>query len=107
VAATSVFIPTPDASTLISDYTTFYDSSFRTPKSYIGFSSVLDDVIGCPYNMDQDDDEWLARAKADNILPNADFDMTDDLYETIIWTMERLANEKVKLKCYGVRAIMW
>lgn len=92
VAATSVFIPTPDASTLIQDYSLFYSPTFHPPKSYISFSSVLDDVIGCPYNMDADDDKWLSKQKADQLLPDY---FTDDLYEVIIWTMERLANEKV------------
>lgn len=42
--------------------------------------------------MDADDDKWLSKQKADQLLPDY---FTDDLYEVIIWTMERLANEKV------------
>ena len=56
-----VYIPTPDASKVWKDASHYYHQSFNEPDSYIKFSATVEDTTGCPYNMDEVDDEFLQK----------------------------------------------
>lgn len=63
--ATSVYIPTPDASRIWPDAKKYYnDAAFVEPESYIKFSATVEDTLGVEYNMDEEDEEFLK-----NVLP--------------------------------------
>lgn len=58
--ASSVYIPTPDASKLWKDAPKYYnDPSFIEPESYIKFSATVEDTLGVEYNMDEVDEEFF------------------------------------------------
>lgn len=59
--ASSVYIPTPDASKLWKDAPRYYnDPTFTEPESYIKFSATVEDTLGVEYNMDEVDEEFFA-----------------------------------------------
>ncbi len=88
----AVMIPTPDASQKFPDYPRYYSTPFEQPKSLIKFSALVEDCIGCPYNMDEQDDCFLEKHNA-SCPPAARMDV--DLFEQLMWSLERVANEKV------------
>ncbi|KND00735.1 uncharacterized protein SPPG_03851 [Spizellomyces punctatus DAOM BR117] len=92
-----VIIPTPDASRVISDYSRFYSSTFHQPPSLIRFSTGIEDVIGCPYNLDEVDDTFLSehRQKIDDgeLPPEAELDEAQ--FENIMWALELAGDDKV------------
>ncbi|SGZ56573.1 CIC11C00000002333 [Sungouiella intermedia] len=58
--ASSVYIPTPDASKLWKDAPKYYnDPTFIEPESYIKFSATVEDTLGVEYNMDEVDEEFF------------------------------------------------
>lgn len=59
-AASSVYIPTPDASRLWPLASQYYgDKSFIEPDSYIKFSATVEDTLGIEYNMDEVDEKFF------------------------------------------------
>ncbi|KAJ2996704.1 hypothetical protein HDV02_006264 [Globomyces sp. JEL0801] len=59
---TNSVIPTPEASNLLlnpQNYDAFYPTNFHLPKSLIKFSSQIEDVMGCLYNLDEKDNAWI------------------------------------------------
>lgn len=93
-----VIIPTPDASRTISDYGRYYSSTFHQPPSLIRFSTTIEDVIGCPYNLDEADDAFIAehRSKIDMGEIPQEEGFTDDQFEDIMWALERSGDDKVQ-----------
>jgi len=57
---TKAFIPTPDASRIISNYETLYAKNWKQPNSLIRFSATVEESVGCSYCMDDDDENWLS-----------------------------------------------
>lgn len=58
--ASTVYIPTPDASKVWKDASKYYnDPSFAEPESYIKFSATVEDTLGVEYNMDEVDEEFF------------------------------------------------
>ena len=86
----TVVIPTPDASKLIenADYEAFYLPNFHQPKSLIRFSSYIEDVIGCDYNVNEEQLEWI---KAQGV--------NEDEFEQIIVVLEAVGDYKVSGEC--------
>jgi enhancer of polycomb-like protein len=54
-----LFIPTPDAVASKLQYEDLYPRQFTQPATYIRFSSTVEDMIGCPYNMTSEDVAFL------------------------------------------------
>ena len=54
-----IFIPTPDATQSTIQYGKLYPLTFSQPATYIRFSSTVEDCTGCPYDIDDRDDEFL------------------------------------------------
>eukprot|EP00842_Homolaphlyctis_polyrhiza_P005502 jgi/Hompol1/5953/HPOL_001836-RA len=90
---TQVVIPTPDASTLVkpSDYESFYTRTFQQSKHLIRFSTLVDDIIGSPYNLDEQDDEWIA-----SFNTKSDIKLTEDDFERAISVLEAAGNDKTE-----------
>jgi hypothetical protein len=61
VARHQVVIPTPDASGLadVPNYEKYYTPVFKLPKSFIKFSQMVEEVIGCLYNANDEDLEFI------------------------------------------------
>ncbi|KAK6457443.1 enhancer of polycomb-like-domain-containing protein [Scheffersomyces xylosifermentans] len=58
---TSVYIPTPDASRLWPEARKYYsDQIFKEPESYIKFSATVEDTVGVEYNLDEEDEKFMA-----------------------------------------------
>jgi len=93
-AADQKYIPTPDASKVVDDYVDFYDQTWKQPKSFIRFSLQIDECIGCRYNVDTMDLEWMEKAKKKDDFPK-DHEFREDELEAVIANLERLANEKM------------
>lgn len=53
-------IPTPDAVASKIKYDVLYPLRFAQPATYIRFSSTVEDSIGCPYCMTDEDEAWLS-----------------------------------------------
>ncbi|KAF9583961.1 Enhancer of polycomb-like protein 1 [Lunasporangiospora selenospora] len=89
---TALYIPTPDASRKIENYRQFYTKTFTEPSTLIRFSSTVEDCIGCPYNMDHDDEKWLVDFNAKRSSTEK---LDEDHFELIMWQFEKITNERV------------
>ena len=89
----SVVIPTPDASSLVDlpNYEKYYTATFTLPTNLIKFSSEIDQVMGCLYNLTKEDAEWFEshRAECKNV--------SLDVFELSLYTLDELANSLVFL----------
>lgn len=76
-------MPPPVASTL--DYGELYPVNFSKTSAYIRFSQTVEECIGCPYDMTEDDDVFLKsynqKRAASAQLPEDDFEMIMDVFE--------------------------
>jgi enhancer of polycomb-like protein len=61
-----VYIPTPETKSSSSGipYDQLYSRRFSEPATYIRFSSTVEDCIGPPYNIDEEDDAFLLNFNA-------------------------------------------
>ncbi|CAO3692484.1 unnamed protein product [Rhizopus stolonifer] len=84
------YIPTPDASRSISNdkYSTLYKRSFKEPSTLIKFSSTVEDCIGCPYVMDEEDDGFLQ-----SYNKQSGESLSEDAFENIMNECEMLTNQ--------------
>ncbi|KAF9938634.1 Enhancer of polycomb-like protein 1 [Modicella reniformis] len=89
----SLYIPTPDASRKIENYHDYYSRLFTEPSTLIRFSSTVEDCIGCPYNMDDEDENWLKELNEKRAAGEEKLD--DDHFELIMWQFEKITNERV------------
>ncbi|KAI9295937.1 hypothetical protein K502DRAFT_341319 [Neoconidiobolus thromboides FSU 785] len=55
----SNYIPTPDASKLVDDYSVFYQPDFQQPQEYIKYTEYYDTSIGISYCMDEEDYNFI------------------------------------------------
>jgi len=49
--------------------------------------------MGCPYNMDDDDEKWLKEFNTKQ--SSADEKLDEDHFEMIMWQFEKITNERV------------
>ncbi|CDK27399.1 unnamed protein product [Kuraishia capsulata CBS 1993] len=87
-----VYIPTPDASKVWQDASKYYTQKFIAPASYIRFSATVEDTAGCPYNMDEKDEEYLEKMNKE--LPPDIPRCTETEFEIISHRFETVINEK-------------
>lgn len=81
------YIPTPDASRQIpdKDYHNIYKRRFKEPTNLIRFSATVEDTIGCPYVMDEEDEAFLKK--------NSQLSVSEDDFEKIMWQYELACKE--------------
>ncbi|KAI1317947.1 Enhancer of polycomb-like protein 1 [Mortierella claussenii] len=91
--AKALYIPTPDASRKIENYRDFYSRPFSEPSTLIRFSSTVEDCIGCPYNMDEEDEKWLKEFNSKRAASEEQLD--ENHFELIMWQFEKITNERV------------
>ncbi|KAF7730047.1 Enhancer of polycomb-like protein 1 [Apophysomyces ossiformis] len=86
------YIPTPDASRVIplDSYHALYRKKFKEPSTLIRFSSTVEDVIGCPYVMDEEDEAFL---KLHNTDKDSKFELEE--FEAIMWQFESITNQQL------------
>ncbi|RKP33451.1 enhancer of polycomb-like-domain-containing protein, partial [Dimargaris cristalligena] len=87
-----LYIPTPDASRSVANYHEVYRKSFSRPTSYIRFSATVEDSMGCPYCMDEDDTAWLNQF---NKSLKSSQKVPDDVFEATLWQFEQLTCDMV------------
>ncbi|KAL1919669.1 uncharacterized protein VTP21DRAFT_1600 [Calcarisporiella thermophila] len=97
-----LYIPTPDASRHIENYDALYKNSFAMPSTLIRFSSTVEDCVGCPYCMDEEDEAWLVEH---NKRAKKDACMTEDQFELVMSQLEKATNEKVPFLSMDVTQI--
>ncbi|RCH80253.1 Enhancer of polycomb-like protein 1, partial [Rhizopus azygosporus] len=85
------YIPTPDASRLISDneYNALYKKKYKESTTLIKFSSTVEDCIGCPYVMDEEDDAFLQSYNKQ--YPGEP--LSEDTFESIMNECESITNQ--------------
>ncbi|KAK9898295.1 hypothetical protein P389DRAFT_31800 [Cystobasidium minutum MCA 4210] len=53
-------IPTPDATGVVADWERLYPhNAYVDPHGYIRFSATVEETMGIPYTMDEEDEDWL------------------------------------------------
>ncbi|ORX55570.1 hypothetical protein DM01DRAFT_1334963 [Hesseltinella vesiculosa] len=86
-------IPTPDASLTIKTevYNALYRKNFKTPFTYIRYSTTVEETMGCPYVMDEADDAFLKQFEKDHpaLL------LTEDHFEEIMYKLEKITNTQL------------
>ncbi|GME93982.1 unnamed protein product [[Candida] boidinii] len=87
-----VYIPTPDASKVWPESSKYYTSKFIEPASYIKFSATVEDTVGCPYCLDEIDEEFLIKFNKE--LPNKVPKCTESEFELLAYRFETVINEK-------------
>jgi hypothetical protein len=88
-----LYIPTPDASATIDlkEFHRLYKTPLNNPTSFVRFSATVEDSIGCPYMMDELDEEWLATFNK----THPKLTLSEDAFESIMWRIESVSLEKV------------
>lgn len=91
--APEVYIPTPKAATGWPEYNKFYKANWSQPTTYIRQSATVEDASGCPYNMDEEDLEYLEglnKGASDNRLKCSEdeFEMIVYLFESTVKTQQ-------------------
>jgi hypothetical protein len=76
-----VVIPTPLLHSSNIDYDKYYPAAFHLPKSLVKFSAQLNEVIGIPYNISQQDVEFLKENQMD-----------ESLFESVIYALESISS---------------
>lgn len=86
------YIPTPDASRLIphEEYISLYKKKYKEPSTLIRFSSTVEDCIGCPYVMDEEDESFLSTFNSNH--PGQI--LSEDMFEKIMWECESITNQQ-------------
>ena len=84
-------IPTPEANRAHIEYEKLYPLKYAQPTSYLRFSSTVEDCIGCPYDMDEEDDAFL---KSMNKNRNAPTQCSENQFEEVMNCFEETAQAK-------------
>ena len=88
-----VSIPTPDASKTWTDESALYSLKYQFPKDYLKYSATVEDTCGCPYNMDEEDTEFLNRMNGG--LKKKNLKACSELeFEIIMYNFERIVEQK-------------
>ena len=85
------YIPTPDAVQSQIEYEKLYPLKYSQPTSYLRFSSTVEDCVGCPYDMDEEDDAFL---KSMNKKRNASTQCSEVQFEEVMDCFEETAQTK-------------
>ena len=85
------YIPTPDAVQSQIEYEKLYPLKYSQPTSYLRFSSTVEDCVGCPYDMDEEDDAFL---KSMNKKRNASTQCSEVEFEEVMHCFEETAQAK-------------
>ncbi|KAL8652255.1 MAG: hypothetical protein Q9210_002796 [Variospora velana] len=86
-----IYIPTPDTIQSSIKYDQLYHLIFPQPATYIRFSSTVDDCCGCPYDMDDEDDQLL---KYLNKRDASTVHCSEDQFEEVMNFYEEIAQAK-------------
>ena len=86
-----IYIPTPDATQSSIQYDKLYPLVFSQPATYIRFSSTVEDCTGCPYDLDEKDEDYL---KSLNKSKNASTRCSEDQFEEVMNCFEETAQMK-------------
>ena len=88
-----VSIPTPDASKTWTDESALYSLKYQFPKDYLKYSATVEDTCGCPYNMDEDDSDFLLKFNAD-LKQRKTEACSEPEFEIVMYNFERIVEQK-------------
>ena len=74
------------------EYAKYYARTYQQPATYIRFSSTVEDCIGCPYDMDEDDDVFLRSLNKKR--KDASSHCSELEFEQVMYGFETTATEK-------------
>ncbi|KAF2474186.1 uncharacterized protein BDR25DRAFT_340753 [Lindgomyces ingoldianus] len=86
-----LYIPTPDAVASKLQYEDVYPRHFTQPATYIRFSSTVEDMIGCPYCMNDEDVTYL---KSFNQKKGKGVHCSEDEFEEVMNFFEEQSQQK-------------
>lgn len=66
-----------------------YKKKYKEPSTLIRFSSTVEDTIGCPYFMDEIDEEFLNKYNTNHTT------LSEDDFEKIMYEFESTIKEKL------------
>lgn len=81
-----VYIPTPEANVIWSEYHKYYKPGWTETTSYLRSSATVEDTQGCPYNMDETDDEFVASVNEG--VTDERLRLSDDEFEMLCYLFE-------------------
>lgn len=84
-----IYIPTPEARSSSIKYDDLYPRHFSAPQTYIRFSSTVEDCIGPPYCMDEDDSIFLSKLNQKG--KDGEAKCSEDLFEEVMSFFEETA----------------
>ncbi|KAI8064376.1 enhancer of polycomb-like-domain-containing protein [Gongronella butleri] len=85
-------IPTPDASRTIKSevYQALYPNKYKDPHTYIRYSYTVEETMGCPYCMDEEDDAFLQK-----LNKGSDVALSEDHFEEIMARLEVITDKQL------------
>lgn len=86
-----IYIPTPETIQSTIEYDQLYPLHFSQPATYIRFSSTVEDCSGCPYNLTDEDDEYL---KSINAKRSVSTQCSEDQFEEVMNFFEETSQIK-------------
>ena len=86
-----IYIPTPETVQSSIQYDELYPLTFSQPATYIRFSSTVEDCIGCPYNLTEEDDQCL---RLFNEKRDASTQCSEDQFEEVMNFFEETSHTK-------------
>ncbi|KAI4095555.1 MAG: hypothetical protein LQ348_001093 [Seirophora lacunosa] len=86
-----IYIPTPDTIQSSIQYDQLYPLTFPQPATYIRFSSTVEDCCGCPYDMDDEDDQLLQSLNKRDASTSS---CSEDQFEEVMNFYEETAQAK-------------
>ncbi|KAF2457257.1 enhancer of polycomb-like-domain-containing protein [Lineolata rhizophorae] len=92
----NLYIPTPEAKPSSSHltYDRLYPPVFRQPATYIRFSSTVEDCIGTPYCMTDEDDLFLKTLNSKRSKPATQPPCSEDQFEALMSFFDETAAAK-------------
>ncbi|EPZ31574.1 hypothetical protein ROZALSC1DRAFT_29224 [Rozella allomycis CSF55] len=84
-----VYIPTPSKPTKIANYDILYRGVYKQPKTLVRFNTLIEDCVSIPYDMDDDDENWLNKINKDGKIV-----LSEDAFEMMMNQFEKASNER-------------
>jgi enhancer of polycomb-like protein len=90
------YIPTPPTNLSSLQYDRLYSPNYKHPHSYIRFSSTVEDCVGVPYCMDQEDEIYLVNLNsgAKKSPSKRSIPCSEDQFEQVMSFFEEISSNK-------------
>lgn len=94
-----IYIPTPETKSSVVPYDQLYPKTWSEPHSYIRFSSTVEDCIGPPYCLTDEDDKFLqnlnqGKSQANGNDKDGQGKCSEDIFEEVMSFFEETAKTR-------------